>query len=415
MAGSTDLLTAMEEREKAATGITTLKVGFNSVSGYYIEIPRSQSEKIPEHYHRKQTLKNNERYTTKELRDLEEKTLSAQERSLQLEKELYDELITALQQILPQLKSLSSELSLLDALLSLAKTADEYHYVRPELSKTSVISIKNGRHPVIETLSSAPFVPNSVSMGVERMLVITGPNMGGKSTYMRQTALICIMARAGSFVPADQALIGDIDRIFTRIGASDDLVSGRSTFMVEMEEASNILNNASSKSLILMDEIGRGTSAIEGSALALAIASFLSERLKCLSLFSTHYSEICELEGKCAQVRNLCFRAEEKSGHIVFLYHVNAGSISHSYAIEVGRLAGLPYEVIALAKNFISTFEHKETTNINDTNTSVVKETEYLENPQLKEVAETLKNTDPNSITPLQALNILNTLKRMVE
>ncbi len=415
MAGSTDLLTAMEEREKAATGITTLKVGFNSVSGYYIEIPRSQSEKIPEHYHRKQTLKNNERYTTKELRDLEEKTLSAQERSLQLEKELYDELITALQQILPQLKSLSSELSLLDALLSLAKTADEYHYVRPELSKTSVISIKNGRHPVIETLSSAPFVPNSVSMGVERMLVITGPNMGGKSTYMRQTALICIMARAGSFVPADQALIGDIDRIFTRIGASDDLVSGRSTFMVEMEEASNILNNASSKSLILMDEIGRGTSAVEGSALALAIASFLSERLKCLSLFSTHYSEICELEGKCAQVRNLCFRAEEKSGHIVFLYHVNAGSISHSYAIEVGRLAGLPYEVIALAKNFISTFEHKETTNINDTNTSVVKETEYLENPQLKEVAETLKNTDPNSITPLQALNILNTLKRMVE
>ncbi len=264
MNGSASVLEKMEAKEREASGIATLKVGYNSVSGYYIEVPRSQSVNVPSNYHRKQTLKNNERYTTQELRDLEEKTLTAQERSLVLEKELFEALIKTLQQELNELSILSDRLSLLDALLSLTKTADEYGYVRPELSCDSVIAIRNGRHPVIETLTDKPFVTNSVSMGVERMLVITGPNMGGKSTYMRQTALICIMARAGSFVPASSALIGDIDRIFTRIGASDDLVSGRSTFMVEMEEASSILNNATTKSLVLMDEIGRGTSAVEG-------------------------------------------------------------------------------------------------------------------------------------------------------
>lgn len=432
MSGSSDLLSAMEEREKATTGIATLKVGFNSVSGYFIEVPRSQSENVPDTYHRKQTLKNNERYTTQELRELEEKTLSAQERSLQLEKELYDELLGILQQELPQLTKLSTKLATLDAQLSLAKVADEYHYVRPELTQNSVVSITNGRHPVIETLTSYPFVANSVSMGVERMLIITGPNMGGKSTYMRQTALICIMARAGSFVPAEHALIGDIDRIFTRIGASDDLVSGRSTFMVEMEEASNILNNATSKSLILMDEIGRGTSAIEGAALALAIATFLANKLNCLSLFSTHYSEICKLEGQYPQVRNLCFKADEKAGRIVFLYHVSSGSIAHSYAIEVGRLAGLPPEVISIAKKAISLFEHsaidhkgqniekitensKRDEQVTDGTSSVHSKPEEQCTNEVLEVAQSIKNTDLNSLTPLQALNILAQLQQKLK
>ena len=438
MSGSSDFLAVMEEREKALTGISTLKVGFNSVSGYYIEVPRSQSDKVPETYHRKQTLKNNERYTTQELRELEEKTLSAQERSLQLEKELYDELLSALQQELTKLTELSTQLATLDAQLSLAKVADEYHYVRPELTQSSVISITNGRHPVIETLTSSPFVANTVSMGVERMLIITGPNMGGKSTYMRQTALLCIMARAGSYIPAEHALIGDIDRIFTRIGASDDLVSGRSTFMVEMEEASNILNNATSKSLVLMDEVGRGTSAIEGAALALAIATFLANRLQCLSLFSTHYSEICKLEGQYPQVRNLCFKADEKSGRIVFLYHVSSGSIAHSYAIEVGRLAGLPPEVISLAKNAISLFEHSEhgvahqdlakltklsTEHRATEEKNAEEETAEIEqikqkdnhNPCLEEVAQSIMNTDLNSLTPLQSLNILAQLQQKLK
>ncbi len=433
MNGSTDLLQKMEEREREATKIAGLKVNFNSISGYFIEVPRSQAENVPEHYHRKQTLKNVERYTTKELRDLEEKTLTAKERSLEREKELYDDLILKLQEVLPQLSKLSCELSLLDAQLSLAAVADEYHYVRPALSSDSVISITDGRHAVIETLTSKPFVANSVSMGVERMLVITGPNMGGKSTYMRQTALITIMARAGSFVPAKAAIIGDVDRIFTRIGASDDLVSGRSTFMVEMEEASSILNNATAKSLVLMDEVGRGTSAVEGASLAYAIAVYLSSKLSCLSLFSTHYSEICNLEGKYPQIRNLCFKAKETGGRIVFLYHVSAGAISHSYAIEVGRLAGLPDEVISMATHAIKSSDEtavgriKATAHIKDDSSEAKDPNAKADDadtasgpgtapdPRFNELAQKIEDLDINSLTPLAALNTLYQLKESLK
>ncbi len=416
MNGSASVLEKMEAKEREASGIATLKVGYNSVSGYYIEVPRSQSVNVPSNYHRKQTLKNNERYTTQELRDLEEKTLTAQERSLVLEKELFEALIKTLQQELNELSILSDRLSLLDALLSLTKTADEYGYVRPELSCDSVIAIRDGRHPVIETLTDKPFVTNSVSMGVERMLVITGPNMGGKSTYMRQTALICIMARAGSFVPASSALIGDIDRIFTRIGASDDLVSGRSTFMVEMEEASSILNNATTKSLVLMDEIGRGTSAVEGAALAYAIAVHLCSRLGCLSLFSTHYSEIGTLESNYPQVRNLCFKAEESHGKICFLYHVNPGSISHSYAVEVGKLAGLPADVISMAKNMIDNSEIKNQQKKSAVQAQKQTKTEKSAQDLLtKEAKELITATDTDNLTPLQALNLLVKIKGMLK
>ncbi len=347
---------------------------------------------------------------------MEEKTLTAQERSLVLEKELFEALIKTLQQELNELSILSDRLSLLDALLSLTKTADEYGYVRPELSCDSVIAIRDGRHPVIETLTDKPFVTNSVSMGVERMLVITGPNMGGKSTYMRQTALICIMARAGSFVPASSALIGDIDRIFTRIGASDDLVSGRSTFMVEMEEASSILNNATTKSLVLMDEIGRGTSAVEGAALAYAIAVHLCSRLGCLSLFSTHYSEIGTLESNYPQVRNLCFKAEESHGKICFLYHVNPGSISHSYAVEVGKLAGLPADVISMAKNMIGNSEIKNQQKKSAVQAQKQTKTEKSAQDLLtKEAKELITATDTDNLTPLQALNLLVKIKGMLK
>lgn len=350
MSGSGDMLARLEEREREETGIQTLRVGFNSVSGYYIEMPRSQGVNAPDRYHRKQTLKNVERYTTPELRELEEKALNAKERSLELEKELYDDLLVKLRARLDGITALASALSSIDALQSFAAVSEEHGYVRPELTNSSEVEIREGRHPVIETLTSRPFVSNSLSMGQKRLAVITGPNMGGKSTFMRQAAIICIMAKAGCFVPAASARIGDIDRIFTRIGASDDLVSGRSTFMVEMEEAASILNNATQRSLVIMDEIGRGTSAVEGEALAHAIACYLCERCRCISLFSTHYAGISDLSKTRPDVLSLCFKAEESGGRIVFLYHASEGSQQYSYALEVAKLAGLPGEALGWAR-----------------------------------------------------------------
>lgn len=354
MSGSESILKEIEEREKQKSGINTLKVNFNSVHGYYIEIPRSQAANVPDNYIRRQTLKNNERYITPELKELEEKTLTAKDRALALEKELFTQILSYLQQNLPALRALSSSLAHLDMLVSFAQIALQRHYCKPQLAGHSVLKIIDGRHPVIETLTSHPFVANSIDLNDLRMLVITGPNMGGKSTYMRQTALIAIMARIGSFVPAKEAVIGDLDRIFTRIGASDDLVSGRSTFMVEMEESSSIINNATDKSLVLMDEIGRGTSTVEGSALALAIARHMCSRINCFTLFSTHYSQISALADNYPQVKNICFKAQEFNGRIVFLYQAEDGSQRYSYAVEVGKLAGLPAEIISEARSLIT-------------------------------------------------------------
>ncbi len=411
MHGSGEVLAKMEEQERAATGIPTLKVGYNSISGYFIELPRSKSDSAPERYHRKQTLKNVERYTTQELRDLEERTLTAQERSLALEKELYEDLIARTQKHLPALAALSSELSSLDALLSFASVSSEHGYVRPQLARDSAIEIKEGRHPVIETLTSKPFVANSVSLGQTRLCVITGPNMGGKSTYMRQCALIVIMARAGCFVPAKQALIGDVDRIFTRIGASDDLVSGRSTFMVEMEEASSILNNATSRSLVIMDEVGRGTSAVEGGALAASIAAYLCSRLRCLSLFSTHYPGITALADTHREVQNLCFKAEQHDRRIVFLYHACEGAQRYSYALEVGTLAGLPAEVISRARKAIAAGESPAGT---AEAAAAAPEPEIIERKVRTKADAELEKTDINSLTPLEALNTLSRLKDLL-
>ncbi len=356
MNGSEEILSKIEAREKAASGISTLKVNFNSVHGYYIEVPRSQSDKVPATYIRRQTLKNNERYITPELKELEEKTLNAQEKSLALEKQLFEEIMQALKQELPTLTTLALMLAKLDMLNSFAVTAYENNYHRPVLSRERVLKISQGRHPVIETLSDKPFVANDLDLSDKRMLIITGPNMGGKSTYMRQAALIAIMARIGSFVPADKAEIGDIDRIFTRIGASDDLSSGRSTFMVEMEEAASIVNNATRSSLVLMDEIGRGTSTVEGAALAAAIARYICEEIDCFTFFSTHYAEIARLEEKLPTIKNICFKAQKFNGKIVFLYKADSGSQKYSYALEVGKLAGLPKEIIGYAKANLDNF-----------------------------------------------------------
>lgn len=351
--GSEQTLKAIEEREKQRTGINTLKVSFNNIHGYYIEVSRGAADRVPMDYIRRQTLKNSERYITPELKELEEKTLSAQGRSLQIEKDLYAQILEQLIAELPDLSTFAHNIALLDVLLTLARVAHKRNYTRPTLTNDNVIKIVAGRHPVVEALNSTPFIANSIELTPERHLaVISGPNMGGKSTYMRQTALIAIMARIGSFVPAKEALIGDIDRIFTRIGASDDLASGRSTFMVEMEESATILNNATAKSLVIMDEVGRGTSGAEGAAIAEAIVQYLAKDLPAKTLFATHYTEVTTLIENYNTAFNLCFNAQESHGKIVFLYKAEPGRQSRSFGIEVAQLAGVPTKITKRAIGF---------------------------------------------------------------
>ena len=423
MSGSQELLLKIEQEEREKTGITTLKVNFNSVHGFYIEVSKAQSEKVPDYYIRRQTLKNNERYITPALKELEQKAVSAKERSLELEDELFHAVEHELQQKLPELTRLSQVLSLIDVLNGFAVVSKSCNYVRPQLSNEHIIKIVDGRHPVIEKITDKPFVSNSIELKDKHMLVITGPNMGGKSTYMRQTALITIMARIGCFVPAKEAHIGNVDRIFTRIGASDDLSSGRSTFMVEMEEASSIINNATVNSLVLMDEIGRGTSTYEGSALALSIAQYLCSKVNCFTLFSTHYPEIASLADTYSNVKNICFKATEFDGSIVFLYKANEGSQNYSYAIEVGKLAGLPSEIISYAKKTIENKEQgkalkNQNSKINTDSASssdspcvTVKEKIVYKEP---EVLEDLRKIDLNTLTPIAALNLLFELKNKI-
>ena len=423
MSGSQELLLKIEQEEREKTGITTLKVNFNSVHGFYIEVSKAQSEKVPDYYIRRQTLKNNERYITPALKELEQKAVSAKERSLELEDELFHAVEHELQQKLTELTRLSQILSLIDVLNGFAVVSKSGNYVRPQLSNEHIIKIVDGRHPVIEKITDKPFVSNSIELKDKHMLVITGPNMGGKSTYMRQTALITIMARIGCFVPAKEAHIGNVDRIFTRIGASDDLSSGRSTFMVEMEEASSIINNATVNSLVLMDEIGRGTSTYEGSALALSIAQYLCSKVNCFTLFSTHYPEIASLADTYSNVKNICFKATEFDGSIVFLYKANEGSQNYSYAIEVGKLAGLPSEIISYAKKTIENKEQgkalkNQNSKINTDSASssdspcvTVKEKIVYKEP---EVLDDLRKIDLNTLTPIAALNLLFELKNKI-
>lgn len=351
--GSEKTIMDIENREKERTGISTLKVRFNNVHGYYIEVSKSASERVPQDYVRRQTLKNSERYITTELKTLEEKTLSAQTRCLQLEKELFESVVEQLILSLPSLSAFAHNAALLDVSLSLARVAKTNHYVRPKLNSDNYIKIVAGRHPVVEYLNKTPFISNGVELSESRNLaVISGPNMGGKSTFMRQTALIAIMARMGSFVPANEAIIGDIDRIFTRIGASDDLASGRSTFMVEMEETATILNNASKKSLVIMDEVGRGTSGAEGAALAEAIVQYLAKELRPKTMFSTHYTEVTALVENYPNAFNICFNAKEFQNKIVFLYHAEPGRQERSFGIEVAQLAGIPTKITKRAMGF---------------------------------------------------------------
>ena len=405
-----EFLEQLEIREREETGIKTLKVNYNRVHGFYIEISRLQSDNVPAHYTRKQTLKSTERFITEELKQYEDKVLSAKERSLALEKSIYEDLLNQLQNYLQALKTCASGIAELDSICCLTERAQTLDYSCPELSDKPGINIKQGRHAVVERVCNDHFVPNDILLSdSKRMSIITGPNMGGKSTYMRQTALIVLLAYIGSYVPAQSAVLGPIDRIYTRIGAQDDLASGRSTFMVEMTEAANILNNATEDSLVLMDEIGRGTSTFDGLSLAWACAYHLSTVNKSYTLFATHYFEITALPDEIRGINNIHIDAVEHGEKIIFLHSVKPGPANQSYGLQVAQLAGVPTEVIKLAKTKLVELENQAVSNHHESGQYEM----FSDRPH--PVIEQLQDLEVDSLSPKDALNLLYSLKNDVE
>ncbi|WP_068712069.1 DNA mismatch repair protein MutS [Vibrio tritonius] len=415
-AGATSFLEKMEADERERHGIDSLKVGYNNVHGFFIQVSRGQSHLVPPHYMRRQTLKNAERYITPELKQHEDKVLNSKSKALALEKQLWEELFDLLLPHLEALQNLASALSQLDILQNLAERADTLDYCRPTLTTEIGIHIEDGRHPVVEQVMDDPFIANPIDLAPERqMLIITGPNMGGKSTYMRQTALIALMAHIGSYVPARSASIGQLDRIFTRIGASDDLASGRSTFMVEMTETANILHNATAQSLVLMDEIGRGTSTYDGLSLAWASAEWLAKKIGALTLFATHYFELTELPKLVPNLVNVHLDAVEHGDSIAFMHSVNEGAASKSYGLAVAGLAGVPKEVIKQARQKLAQLEQigKSETGLNPTSTvDIANQLSLI--PEPSEVEQALSAIDPNDLSPRQALDLIYQLKKML-
>ena len=401
-----DYLIQLELRERERTGLANLKVGYNRVHGYFIELPRSQAQQAPADYIRRQTLKNAERFIIPELKEFEDKALSAKSRALTREKWLYDRLLGDLNASLHALQSTSQALAELDVLCAFAERAEALNWVRPTLSETTGIQIDAGRHPVVEQVSETPFVPNDVTLNPDQhMLIITGPNMGGKSTYMRQTALIALLAHCGSFVPADAAEIGPLDRIFTRIGSSDDLAGGRSTFMVEMTETANILHNATQQSLILMDEIGRGTSTFDGLSLAWASAEHLAKG-RALTLFATHYFEMTALPEHMEGVANIHLTATEHGDSIVFMHRIEAGPASQSYGLQVAQLAGVPNHVIKRAREKLISLEQRDVDNTAQAPRTAPQQNDlFAAAPH--PVVEALENVDMDGLTPREALSLL--------
>ena len=412
---SGEFLVQLEQREREQTGIATLRVKYNRVHGFYIETSRSQASEVPEHYIRRQTLKNAERYITEELKEYEDKVLSAREKSLAREKYLYQSVIDQLQPALLEMQGMAQSLAQLDVLSNFAERAVSLNFCKPDLVEETGINIIEGRHPVVEANQSSPFIANNLTLNEHtRMHVITGPNMGGKSTYMRQNALIALLAYTGSYVPASSAVLGPIDRIFTRIGAADDLAGGRSTFMVEMTEMANILRNATQNSLVLVDEIGRGTSTYDGLSLAWACALDLAKRLNAFSLFATHYFEITELAEQLSDVNNVHLDAVEHGQDIVFMYHVKNGPANQSYGIQVARLAGLPDEVLRTAEEKLQQLESEAAKQIaGQSHQHSMNFSMPAAKPTKRDspVEQRLKSIEPDELTARQALEILYELK----
>ncbi|QDJ13510.1 DNA mismatch repair protein MutS [Mergibacter septicus] len=415
--GASRYLEELELRERQNTGIESLKIGYNAVHGYYIQISRGQAENAPMHYVRRQTLKNAERFIIPELKTYEDKVLKAKGAALALEKQLYEALFD---QLLPQLGALQMAglaLAELDVLSNLAERAETLNYVAPTFSPKIGIEIVGGRHPVVERVIQDPFIANPVQLHPDRrLLIVTGPNMGGKSTYMRQTALITLLAYVGSFVPAEKATIGPIDRIFTRIGASDDLASGRSTFMVEMSEMANILHQATAKSLVLIDEIGRGTSTYDGLSLAWACAEWLANKLRSLTLFATHYFELTVLPQQIQGTANIHLDAVEHNDTIAFMHSVQDGAANKSYGLAVAALAGVPKAVIQLAQQKLTQLERlSQRQDIHQAPLQQQGELALMNEDEGKNtILELLEQLDPDELTPKQALAYLYQLKKLI-
>ena len=411
-------LLELERRERERSGLSSLKLGFNRVQGFFIEVNRSQADRVPADYLRRQTVKSAERFITPELKSFEDKVLGARDRALAREKELYEALLERLIARLPALQQMTAAIAQIDVLACFAERATTLNCAQPELVAYPMMLIDQGRHSVVERASREPFIPNDLCFDdARRMLIITGPNMGGKSTYMRQTALIAILAHVGCFVPAKRAVLGPLDRIFTRIGASDDLAGGRSTFMLEMTETANILNNATDKSLVLMDEVGRGTSTFDGLSLAWACAAFIAAKIRAFTLFATHYFELTSLATEAPGVANVHVEAVEHGDQLVFLHSVKEGPANQSYGLQVAALAGIPKSVTAQARRYLTELERER----DALRTSASPQTELplfiasrAEPPPAESAAlEALRAVDPNSLSPREALDVLFRLKQL--
>ena len=414
-ANGVNILNDIAERERERTGIKTLKIGNNRVFGYYIEVSNSFKDKVPEDYIRKQTLTTGERYITEELKQLEEKIVSSEERALALESRIYARILEILSSRIEQLKTVAASLALLDCLIGLATVAKERRYVRPKMKNSNeALSIVDGRHPVVEAISKERFVPNDAVLdnGENSCAIITGPNMAGKSTYMRQVALIAIMAHIGSFVPAKSAEIPLIDRVFTRVGASDNLIFDQSTFMVEMTEVAAILLHATKNSLLILDEVGRGTSTYDGLSIAWAVIEYLVKNIKAKTLFSTHYHELTELENKIEGVKNYKVTVKEFNGSVVFLRKIARGGANRSFGIEVAAIAGVPKEVTSRAKGILKALEKND---IARGKLQVEIAEEEPEEKVLTEVERIISEIDINTLSPMQAFLLISDLKDKVQ
>ena len=424
-----DYLLRIQERETELTGIASLKIGYNNVFGYYLEVRNTYKDKVPADWVRKQTLANAERYITQELKEYEEKILGAEDKILALEAKLFGELVMSMQEFIPQIQIDANLLARLDCLLSLAKAAEEHRYVRPAVDSTDVIDITAGRHPVIETQlpPGESYVPNDIRLDSDgqQIMIITGPNMAGKSALLRQTALIVLLAQIGSFVPAEAARIGLVDKIFTRVGASDNISLGESTFMVEMTEAANILNNVSPRSLVLFDELGRGTSTYDGISIAWAIVEYLHEqpRARARTLFATHYHELNEMEKHFPRIKNYNVSVREQDGKVIFLRKLQRGGSEHSFGIHVAEIAGMPRSIVKRANVILSQLEAegagvgsagKPTAAIAQSREGMQLSFFQLDDPVLCQIRDEILGLDINNLTPVEALNKLNEIKKIV-
>nr|MDA3954260.1 DNA mismatch repair protein MutS [Bacteroidales bacterium] len=423
-----DYLLQIQQREIERTGITSLKISFNNVFGYYIEVRNTHKDKVPPEWIRKQTLVSAERYITEELKEYEVKILGAQEKAFDLEQKIYFDLVSSLEDYIPAIQLNAALIAKLDCLLSFAKVSEENKYIRPEINDSDIIDIKDGRHPVIEKMLpiDEPYITNDVYLDndQQQIIVITGPNMSGKSALLRQTALIVLLAQIGSFVPAAAAKIGLVDKIFTRVGASDNISMGESTFMVEMHEAASILNNLSPRSLVLLDEIGRGTSTYDGISIAWAMAEYIHEHpiAKAKTLFATHYHELNEMEKSFKRIKNYNVTIKELDNKVIFLRKLKRGGSEHSFGIHVAQMAGMPKSVVNRANEILKDLEKSEQKeSLSKPIGEIAQHREglqttifQLDDPVLKQIRDEINNLDINNLTPVEALNKLNEIKKHI-